>query len=75
MPMPETAVDKNHLAPGGEDEVRLTGKVGVVKPEAVAEAVGEGADTKLDGGALGANAGHAFGPLWWGQGVHFTVVP
>ena len=64
--MPETAVDKDDLAPRGEDEVRLPGEVGAMEAEAVAEAVGKGPHEPLGGGALVADEGHAFGTLGWG---------
>ena len=70
--MPETAVDKDHLATGGEDEVRLTGEVAAVEAEAIAEAVGEGADEPLGGGALGADAGHMRSERW--DGVRVSMV-
>ena len=65
MPMPETAVDKDDLSPRGEDEVWLAGELGAVEAEAVAEAVDEGAEEPLGGGAGRADAGHALGSFGW----------
>jgi hypothetical protein len=58
--------DKDDLAPGGEDKVRLAGQTRAVEAEAIAEAVGEGADEAFSRGALVPDAGHTFGALGWG---------
>ena len=58
--------NKTQIAAGGEDEVRFAGELGAVEAEAVAEAVGQGADEALGGRALGADAGHAFRALGGG---------
>jgi hypothetical protein len=67
MTMPEAAMNEDDLAAGGEDEVRVAGEIGGVEAEAIAEPMDERAHAKLGGGALGANAGHAFGALRNGE--------
>ena len=61
--MPETAMDKDDLGPGGEDGVRFAGEVGAVEAEAIAEAMGEGPHQPLGSGALVPDKGHALGTL------------
>lgn len=55
--------ERRSLCAGGEDEVRLAGEVGAVETEAVAEAVGEGADAPLGDGALVTDKGHTLGAV------------
>lgn len=70
--MPETPMDEDHLAPRGEDEVRLPGELGGMQPEAVAEAMGEGADSALGGAALVLDPRHALAALRRGKRVHVS---
>lgn len=59
--MPETAVNDDHLAPSGKDEVGRAGQVAAMRAEAVAHAVDQAADGEFGPRVLPANAGHAFG--------------
>ena len=70
MPMPETAVDEDDLAPTGEDQVGRAGQVAAMQAEAVAEGVDQATDGELGAGVLAADAGHAFGALGGGEAVH-----
>ena len=43
MAVPETAMNKNHFAARGEHEIRATGQVSSMQPEAKAETVNKAA--------------------------------
>lgn len=52
VPVPETAMDENHGPVFRQDDVRLAGEGGHVKPEAVSRAVQKAADFTLRAGVL-----------------------
>ena len=70
MPIPETAVDEDDLAPAAKDQVGRAGQVAAMQAEAVAEGVDETADDELGAGVLAADAGRAFAALAETESIH-----
>jgi hypothetical protein len=60
MPMPETAVHKDHLAPGCKHEIGLAGQVFAMKAEPIAEAVNQRPDGQFCDAARRFDAAHSF---------------
>ncbi len=58
MAMPKASMNKDDLAPRGEDEVGRAGEVASVQTEAIAERVGQAADAHFRFRVLAANARH-----------------
>lgn len=68
--MPETAVDEDHLAPPGKDQVGGAGQIAAMQTEAIAESVDEATNDYLGARVLPSNARHAAGTASGGECVH-----
>ena len=70
VPVPETAVDKDHSMIFGQDNVRLAGEVLHVEPEAVARAVKQAADGPLRAGVLAPDLRHVPAAFGFRKSIH-----
>lgn len=75
VPVPETAVDKDHCFVFRQDDVRLAGQFLDVFPEAVARAVQHRADKNFRLRVFSPDSRHVPAALFWSQVIHGGILP
>jgi hypothetical protein len=70
MAVPETSMDEDDFAPGGENEVGLPGQITAMKPVAETEGVDQPPDHHFGFSVFRAHPAHSLGTLLWRQGIH-----
>ncbi len=70
MAVPETSMDEDDFAPGGENEVGLPRQIAAMKPVAVTEGVDQPPDSHFGFCVFRADPGHSLGTLLWRQRIH-----